>query len=769
MKTPCPDSSVLTALLDSSLPDPVQDEVTAHIDECANCQEKLEELAAGSRVLVAAKSARDRSNPERTSAFWPALARLERERAPSTGTLTATHAEQAIVSSPSLTHELDFAFLDAADDDKFLGRIDRFMIEELIGRGGMGMVFRAFDACLERTVAIKLLDPQYAKNQLARDRFIREARAAARVSHENVVTIHHVECVEEKDLSFLVMQLVHGRSLQDRLDEGGALSIREAVRIAASTAAGLASAHATGLIHRDIKPGNLLIEQNSGRILITDFGLARLTEDVKLTQTGFVAGTPLYMSPEQARGETVDHRSDLFSLGSVLYSLLAGMPPFQGSSPFTVLKQVTDKKPRPIQEVNPAVSNSLVEVLDRLMEKDPRNRFSDAGEVAARLQAELIKLPQDAPTTVTARRTSRSLPRIVRNASRRYGGLALGIGAVLLGGLLFMEAAKVTRWTLLGQRGMPRAMAASESVTTPANEQAIAPRFILPAGDGAVWSVAFDPCEELIATATEGGSVRFWDSNEGHARGALNNQKYKSPVWSIAFNHDGSKLATASDDGAVRLWDVKTKLEVGQELKHPFPVRSVSFSPDGKMLASGMRNGGVIIWDAETGKKIHDTFGHDGGVITSLAFSPDGQLLVSGGSDKSVRIWELGEGSLRASLAGHSGPVYTVAFDPTSRFVASAGWDHTIQLWDANTSVRVNTFDVHKEDVYSLAFCPFGKHLIAGGQDGTAKWIDVETGTVQAVYRGNVGPIHATAVSKDGRRAATGGRDGTVRVWDTGP
>src|SRR5262245_15181595 len=156
---------------------------------------------------------------------------------------------------------------------------------------------------------------------MARTRFIREARAAAAVAHENVVTIHHVECVEEKGLSFFVMQFVKGRSLQDRLDEGGPVPVRDAVRIAAQTAGGLAAAHENGLIPRDIKPGNILLELGSGRVLLTDFGLARLTEDVKLTQTGFVAGTPLYMSPEQARGETVDHRSDLFSLGSVLYAL----------------------------------------------------------------------------------------------------------------------------------------------------------------------------------------------------------------------------------------------------------------------------------------------------------------------------------------------------------------------------------------------------------------------------------------------------------------
>src|SRR6185503_10934622 len=149
------------------------------------------------------------------------------------------------------------------------------------------------------------------------------------------------------------------------------LPVREAVRIAAATAAGLAGAHANGLIHRDIKPANILIEHGSGRVLLTDFGLARLTEDVKLTQTGFVAGTPLYMAPEQAKGEPMDHRTDLFSLGSVLYAMCTGKPPFSGSTPYVVLRQVTDEPPPPIRDINPDIPEWLVAVIERLHAKKP--------------------------------------------------------------------------------------------------------------------------------------------------------------------------------------------------------------------------------------------------------------------------------------------------------------------------------------------------------------------------------------------------------------
>jgi WD40 repeat protein len=584
------------------------------------------------------------------------------------------------------------------------------------------------------------------------------------------VTIHHVDCLEEKGLSFMVMQFVRGRSLQERLDQGGPLSVREAVRIAAATAAGLAAAHETGLIHRDIKPGNILIEQPSGRVLLTDFGLARLTEDVKLTQTGFVAGTPLYMSPEQARGETVDHRSDLFSLGSVLYAMLTGGPPFPGSSPFSVLKQVTDKRPVPVQDRNPAVPNSLAEALDRLMEKDPRDRFATAAEAATALAAELVKLPPDPPESTVGRRTSRTVPRYVRSWWRRNSPTLLGFAVAALLLFVLAEATHLTTLTVLGQRGRPRTEQFAEGSVAAgspaATEPETPPKFTLPSGEGAVWAVAFDPSGELIVTATEGGAVKFWSVHDGEIRGVLDNRKSRSPVWAVAFSPDGSRLFTANDDGFVRQWDVKTRQEVGTGFKHEFAVRSLALSPDGRSLATGTRNGRVAIWDVEGGVVRHQTAGHDGGTVMSVAFSPDGRFIASAGSDQTVRMWVAADGTSRAELGRHSGPVYAVAFDPASEKVASAGWDRTIRLWDVKTSQPLKTFEGQQEDIWSLAFCPAGKHLMAGGQDRTARWIDVETGAVLKTYRGHGGPVHAVAASKNGKLVAAGGRDGTVRVWD---
>jgi serine/threonine protein kinase len=174
---------------------------------------------------------------------------------------------------------------------------------------------KAFDELLCRTVAIKILAPSLAVTSPPRKRFLREARAAAAIRHENVVTIY---AVEEQPLPYLVMEYIAGETLQQRLDRIGPLDVPDVLRIGRQIASGLAAAHALGLIHRDIKPANILLEQGGDRAKISDFGLARTADDASLSQSGIIAGTPMYMAPEQAEGEAIDHRTDLFSLGSVL-------------------------------------------------------------------------------------------------------------------------------------------------------------------------------------------------------------------------------------------------------------------------------------------------------------------------------------------------------------------------------------------------------------------------------------------------------------------
>ena len=265
------------------------------------------------------------------------------------------------------------ALLEPSTKPDSLGRIGQYEVLEVLGRGGFGIVYRAFDDVLQRVVAVKVLAPRMATTSPARKRFLREARSSAAVRHENVVQVY---AVDEQPFPYLVMEYIPGETLQQRIDRTGPLELTDVLSIGRQIAEGLAAAHATGLVHRDIKPANILIENGpQARVKITDFGLARAADDASMTQSGVVAGTPMYMAPEQARGDALDHRADLFSLGSVLYVMCTGRPPFRANSTLAVLKRVAEEQPRPIREIIPEVPDWFCRIVEKLHEKEPEERF----------------------------------------------------------------------------------------------------------------------------------------------------------------------------------------------------------------------------------------------------------------------------------------------------------------------------------------------------------------------------------------------------------
>jgi serine/threonine protein kinase/predicted RNA-binding Zn-ribbon protein involved in translation (DUF1610 family) len=380
----CPGMECWQALFRGALPPGERERWARHLESCPSCQERLdrtEEL--GEALRRPARRVGDPTLAAPDPAWSQFLERLRGVRSP-------------VRVGPEEPPDLDF--LRPADRPGLLGTLGPYEVREVIGQGGMGVVLKAFDPALHRLVAVKVLSPALAGSATARRRFTREAQAAAAVCHDHVVAVHGVS--EADGLPYLVMQYVAGESLQDRLDRCGPLEPGEVVRIGLQTASALAAAHAQGLIHRDVKPANLLLEGGLARVKVTDFGLARMVADVGLTQAGVVAGTPEYMAPEQARGEQVDHRSDLFSLGGVLYACCTGLPPFRGPTALAVLRQVGDEAPTPVRSLNPGVPAWLEGLIARLMAKDPAQRLKGAAEVAALLERYLAHLRQ--PATVPA-------------------------------------------------------------------------------------------------------------------------------------------------------------------------------------------------------------------------------------------------------------------------------------------------------------------------------------------------------------------------------
>jgi WD40 repeat protein len=437
MSETCPSKERWQDHLNASLPADQDAVLTEHLDSCASCRKTLETLAGGSDSLLAVA----RQAGDATDASSPALKEIVAQfQAPS----EKTQAE------PSGAKDESLAFLTPSEKPGCLGRLGHYEVQAIIGKGGFGIVLKAFDEKLHRIVAIKVLSPAYAAIGSARKRFIREARAAAAVSHDHVVGIHAVE--EEQNPPYIVMQCIDGQSLQDKLDRKGSLSLKEILRIGLQTAEGLAAAHKQGLVHRDIKPANILLENGVERVKITDFGLAHAVDDASMTQSGTVAGTPMYMSPEQAEGLPIDHRSDLFSLGTVLYAMCSGHPPFRASGTHAVLKRVIDASPRPIREINNETPDWLCEIVAKLHAKKPEDRFQSAKEVAELLGHHLahIQQPSQAPLPAPTVVPTAIVPgpaETARSQPMSAPGLALVFWPTLIGLFLGAVAGSVLMWT----------------------------------------------------------------------------------------------------------------------------------------------------------------------------------------------------------------------------------------------------------------------------------------------------------------------------------
>lgn len=317
---------------------------------------------------------------------------------------------------------------------KLVGKAGEYEIIEVVGQGGMGAVLRAFETKLSRIVAVKVMAPELAANREAVKRFQREAQSAAAVHHDHVVTIHAVD--ESHRPPFIVMQFIEGQTLQQKLDREGALELRQILRIGSQMAAGLAAAHKHGLIHRDVKPANVLLENGVERVKITDFGLARAADDLDMTQTGVIAGTPQYMSPEQAKGEPIDTRSDLFSLGSVLYSMCTGRPAFRADNTMAVMRHVCDDAPRAIREVNREIPHWLEAIVNKLLAKNPAERFQSAAEVAELLGQHLAHLQNPAQVVRPATIFTPPPPKVVPTSGDRPADSSAAVVLIALGVLL---------------------------------------------------------------------------------------------------------------------------------------------------------------------------------------------------------------------------------------------------------------------------------------------------------------------------------------------
>jgi serine/threonine protein kinase len=698
-----------------------------------------------------------------------------------------------------------------ADDE--LGRLGPYRVLNVLGAGGMGVVYQAEDPQLKRLVALKAMLPAVAASPVNRQRFLREAQAAARLSHDNIVHIYQVG--EDRDIPFLAMQFLRGETLETRILRDAPLPVGELLRVGREIAAGLAAAHENGLIHRDIKPANIWLEAASGarptangptadsrpplgRVKILDFGLARGTsEDTSVTQQGVIVGTPAYMAPEQASARPIDGRADLFSLGCLLYRASTRTLPFQGPDPMSILLALAMEEPKPPNQLNPDLPAALSELILKLLAKKPEDRFASAHEVVQALetqerlylveqtQLELaarieivpdeepvevapirtartrpdrdpVAVPERAPTrpsTVRARAPERPRPR--RKA--RSSGSTTRLVAVVALLAVFLVAGLVTFFTLRQQHKV-------QEIQSPAE----------PSGQTLV--VRTPPPKETL-------KIKPPDTRDESPKGeqvpgpnrtswqpVRTAKLYSTALRALAISPNGQLLATHGKDGkTIDCWNAHTGLPV-QKFPAPAGAENIAFSPDGTKLA-GFTGGHIATWDVPSGKVVGATPAPPLHQIVGMAFTADSRHLhfalaaLRGAKQPGlVKVMDLATATAVATLGGKTGLVRHVLLTPDGRRAVCLDMDRRIHVYDLPSGRSVVTPPATLRQASCFALAPGGRKLYTSHHESRVRVWNLDTGEEMKSVLEGMFEIEALALSADGHFAVAGSTNGVVRV-----
>jgi WD40 repeat protein len=819
----CFDSDDMRMLLSGRLTDREADPLEQHLLYCEACLQAARRLPADTLSDVAIDPEPD-PGPAWRGAADALIHRFGNLKLAADGldSGTADSPTPGGVETDELPAAEKYPFLAPATAPGDLGCLGRYRMVRVLGEGGMGLVFQARDVKLARDVAVKVMRPNVSYDARTRERFLREARAMAAVEHDHIVAVH--EANEENGVPFFTMPLLRGESLEQRLKRPPRLPIREAIRIARESAEGLTAAHARGLIHRDVKPGNIWLEDPDGRVKILDFGLvyASGADDARLTRYGIVLGSPGYLAPEQLEGADAKPASDLFSLGCVLYRMVTGEPPFQGKDWRALLGASVSIQPPAPSTLDGTIPVELSDLTMRLLAKDPERRPASAADVVVTLTAiehGLTATPTVPSLTAGTRPAAKS-----RKWSRRMVGIAAAaclFAAVGFFGTNFNKKIVPIALRLQRDQILPEELAAAGG----GNPSKAPVGLIGVLGDSRRkgWDgcngVACSPDGKLIAGTGRDGRVELWDAGSGKLIRVLVPTRAQgtgaavafSPdgkclaaaiganlwVWAVsdgwlvfdpssdaairclAFNPDGIRVATGHDDGRVYVWGLtenKADLERKRYLtKTPLPVAGLAFSPDGTHLAIGTSTARSVENPGEPGQvqllnvataKAEVSLEQSDKAGISVAYSPDGKQLVGGGGTAgTIAVWDAASGQLIRLITAHDRLVKSLAFSPDGARLASASYDRTARVWDAKTLEPVLTYTGQRDQVAGIAFSPDGKSVAScGGEGGGVHVWDAATGKDFQPIAEPAGAAYALAQSPDGHTVAVASE--VIQLYD---